>query len=435
VPTTSAINVPGPVPGEAAPGASRRRLLYVEPEADGHHIAVYASAIWEKMIEEGWDVVWVTSRHAAGSRVAAELIRRFGGNLEVHAYPFLRIPSSGEQPLAWFRYQTHHRRLLKEVIPKLVRQAPTHCIFMPWLDYCDRACGMLGLPSAGVPVAALHMHVSIHEPLEARASWLRRASRTVTRRSMARLYAQKPLKRVAVIMESFVSFARDARIPGWEKLVYVPDVGSLRARPPRDECRIHFSLGARDIAVLCFGALTKRKGVMLLLDAAKAYNGNGNVVVILAGAQDPETRSLVAEFRKGNRARLPRIIVRDEFVDSEEEHRLFSAADIVWVGYPGFLGSSGVLIQAGCAGLPVISGKQGETGRTVRVSQSGMACDLGNPAEIEGALRALADNPWLRVRLGKNGAARSQMHSPAQFAANILRIIEETASSAVATPT
>jgi glycosyltransferase involved in cell wall biosynthesis len=431
MPTISFTKAPGAGPAEASLGAGQRRLLYIEPESDGHHLAVYASAIWEKLIEEGWTVAWITSPHAVGSPVAAELIRRFGGHLEVHVFPFLKIPSSGGQPLAWFRYQIHHRRLLKEAIPRLLRDAAAHCIFMPWLDYCDRACGMLGLPSAGVPVAALHMHVSIHEPLERRASWLRRASRTVTRKSMARLYSQKPLKRVAVIMESFVSFARDAQIPGWEKLAYVPDVGSLGLLPRRDDCRRHYSLGARDIAVLCFGALTKRKGVKLLLDAAKAYNGNRNIVVVLAGSQDPETRALVAEFGSKNEAGLPRIVTRDEFVDTEEEHRLFSAADIVWVGYPGFLGSSGVLIQAGCAGLPVISGKQGETGKIVLQSQSGIACDLGDPVEIEGGLQALADNPWLRVRFGGNGAARSQKHSPGQFAANILRIIEETALSAV----
>ncbi|HEY5227062.1 MAG TPA: glycosyltransferase family 4 protein, partial [Opitutaceae bacterium] len=218
------------------------------------------------------------------------------------------------------------------------------------------------------------------------------------------------------------------------KLSYVPDAGSLGMRPPRDECRAHYSLEPRDIAVLCFGALTRRKGVRLLLDAAKAYNGTGRIVVILAGTQDPETRNQVSEFVSQAESGRPRVIVRDEFVDTDEEHRLFSACDIVWVGYPGFLGSSGVLIQAGCAGLPVISGKQGETGKTVRVSQSGMACDLANPTEIEGALRALADNPWLRERLGRNGAARSQRHSPGQFAANILKIIEETAASSVPIP-
>ena len=49
-----------------------KRLVYVEPEASGHHLAVYAAAIWERMIGEGWTILWLTSEHAARTATATD---------------------------------------------------------------------------------------------------------------------------------------------------------------------------------------------------------------------------------------------------------------------------------------------------------------------------------------------------------------------------
>ncbi|HZZ18691.1 MAG TPA: glycosyltransferase family 4 protein [Opitutaceae bacterium] len=378
------------------------------------------------MIAEGWTISWLTSHHAIRTKTAEELKERFGDSLEVHPYPFLKIPESGGKPVAWLRYQTHHWRLLNKALPRLVANAATDCIFLPWLDYCDRACGMLGLPKVDVPYAALHMHVAIHEPAAANASLMRRASRTITQKSMARLYNQRNLKRVAVIMETFATFAKASRMPGWEKVVYIPDAGSLGALPSRDSSRARFSINEKDVVILCFGALTRRKGVDILLKSAITAGDSASITVILAGRQDAEVRALVDVFQATGSSPI-QLIVRDAFIDSDEERRLFACADIVWVGYPGFLGSSGVLIQAGCASLPVISGIHGETGNAVRRDKCGIACELTEPQEVAAGIRSLAANLELRLRLGKNGHARSQLHSPQIFAANILRLIEEAA--------
>lgn len=300
---------------------------------------------------------------------------------------------------------------------------------MPWLNYCDRACGILGLPKVNIPISALHMHVSIHEPLAANATWMQRASRAVTRRAIASLYAQPRLTSVAVILQSFVEFARSTNMPGWQKLTYVPDLGSLEAGLPRNGSRAFYSLSQDQVVVLAFGALTKRKGIGVLLDAVSSLGENSNVVVLLAGKQDHETRTQVEKFRRLAHGKRIRIVVQDEFVKSADERRLFSAADIVWVGYPGFLGSSGVLNQAGCAGLPVIAGNHGEIGRIVRLSQCGLACDLTTGEAVAETLKTLAEDRILRAQLGANGRVRSLTHTPEIFGANICRVIQAAVGS------
>jgi|GEM_PF-2707631 len=403
---------------------SARTLLYVEPEADGHHLALYAGCIWEKMVAEGWRIVWLTSIHAVRSEIAVKLIAHLGDKLEVRTYDIAGVPKSGGRPWAWLRYQLQHRRMLNSVLPELTRNGKIDCIFMPWLNYCDRVCGLLGLPPVDVPICALHMHISVHEPLAEDASWLNRISRAITLRTMARLYGQPKLKTVAAILESFVEYAQTTRTTGWQKLRYIPDVGSLEDLPPREESRKSYAIAPGETVVLVFGAMSKRKGVGVLLHAVTNIKGGSPLVVVLAGKQDAEVKAQVVEFERSTLGKSARLVVHDSFVNSVDERRLFSAADIVWVGYPGFLGSSGVLTQAGCAGLPVVAGLQGDIGRAVLRSECGLTCNLANADEVVAALATLANDRGLAARLGKNGKDRSRRHSPAIFAANIYELIQ-----------
>ena len=412
------------------PAMPPKTLLYVEPESDGHHL-VYAAAIWRKLTAEGWRVSWLTTRRAVNSEAADAIIRQAEDKLEVHTCDLPRIPSSGERPLSWLRYQLRHRRRLNQEIPRLASSGPIDCIYMPWLNYCDRACGILGLPPVDIPISGLHMHMSLHEPVQAKAplAWI---SRAITRRATGQLYAQRGLRTVAVLVEAFVEFARRTRIPGWQKLTYVPDIGHLDQIPPRAGSRAHFSLTEGQTAVLVFGSLTRRKGVDILLRAAGALGGEADLAVLLAGRQDAEVRAQVAAFERDPGARKVRIIAQDAFVNAEDERRLFSAADIVWVGYPGFLGSSGVLIQAGCAGLPIVSGAHGEIGRVTQRSRCGLTCDLSDAGDTLAALGTLVRDRALRARLGANGRERSRQHSPEIFGDNIYRLIQAAVEPAQA---
>lgn len=407
-----------------------KTLLYVEPESNGHHLGLYAAFIWGKAIAEGWRILWLTSPHAARSAIAAQLVRHFGENLEVFVYDIDQIPDSGGQPWKWLKYQLQHRRMLKKCIREVVNNRVIDCIFMPWLNYCDRVCGLLGFPTGDIPICGLHMHVAIHEQQSSRTSLLFRVKHALTKRMFEKLYSRVSLKGVAVIIESYVKYAQASRMKGANKLTYIPDVGTLSELPPRDESRKHYSIGNDDIVILVFGAISKRKGVGTLLQAAAATKKDGTLVIILAGKQDVDVETEIESFRRSVEKNATRLISQNTFVNSDDEARLFSAADLVWVGYPGFLGSSGVLIQAGCAGLPVISGEQGEIGRTVKRWQSGLTCNLANTEIVTSVINMLANDSSLRSRLGANGRDFCQQHNPTNFAANIYTLIQATAEQA-----
>ena len=80
-----------------------------------------------------------------------------------------------------------------------------------------------------------------------------------------------------------------------------------------------------------------------------------------------------------NLSRQHRLHVLEGWADEPTEAAAFSAADVVWLGYDGHWQSSGVLIQACQAGLPVLACDRGIIGWFTRKHRIGLAVPVQNP--------------------------------------------------------
>jgi glycosyltransferase involved in cell wall biosynthesis len=65
----------------------------------------------------------------------------------------------------------------------------------------------------------------------------------------------------------------------------------------------------------------------------------------------------------------------DRFITAEEELDLFSACDVVWLGYKGHYGMSGVLVQAYRFGKAVVATADGLIGWFCRTGELGTVVD------------------------------------------------------------
>jgi len=88
--------------------------------------------------------------------------------------------------------------------------------------------------------------------------------------------------------------------------------------------------------------------------------------------------------------------VLDRFIDSETEQDLFSACDVVWLGYKGHYGMSGVLVQAYRSGKPLIATADGLIGWFCRDGELGPVIDDLAPDSINQALDTVLESEWVR---------------------------------------
>jgi glycosyltransferase involved in cell wall biosynthesis len=206
-------------------------------------------------------------------------------------------------------------------------------------------------------------------------------------------------------------------------LRYLPDPAEPVDVRTRRQSRAALGISDGQAAILVFGSIDERKGIDSLLAAVTGPEGMENYVVILAGKH---SAAMQARLRAGPAAeptaRKP-LIVMDRVLSDAERDQVFSAADVVWVGYRNHAYMSGVLVLAGRAGLPVVGTSEGEIGRLIAEYRFGIAARIDRQAEVISALRAMLD-AGTRTAMGQRALSAFADHTVENFGASVLEVLE-----------
>ncbi|HYR97175.1 MAG TPA: glycosyltransferase [Candidatus Binatus sp.] len=187
-----------------------------------------------------------------------------------------------------------------------------------------------------------------------------------------------------------------------ERIRVVPsgiDADALVAPPPaRAAVRREWGIGEEQIAVVVVGALERRKGHAVLLDAAArlapaaiglryVFCGEGREAAAIARTAAPlDGMVRMAGFR----ADVPACL---------------AAADIV--ALPSLHEGLGVAaLEAMAAGRPVVASRVGGLAEVLEHEATGLLVPPGDPGALATALARLAGDPALRTRLGAAGRER-----------------------------
>ena len=391
------------------------RILIVEPHADGHH-ASYVRWLVQAIVERRWSAVIATTAEATNHPSLRTIVADFR---DVSWHLIEDIPRYA----GWagrhlrlmrreFAYWSEFRRIADEASAKNSIDA----IILPYVDYCFFALACLGSPFRRFPWCAISMRLSVN-----REASKGNAAVPLKWRAARRLLGGSNLKALFVINPS----VKDVPVK-WCSPLMLSKIRYLRdpAEPQRMSVSPRASRSALgiedgDVAVLVFGSIDERKGIDALLRTLAAYESLRNFRVILAGRQSEAVQS---EIRAGRYAQLQlrnRLIMIDRFLTEAEQAMVFTAADVVWVGYWRHVYMSGVLVLAGKAGLPVVGTRDGEIGRLIADYKLGVSARVDVPSELEAALRAMLDARE-RVAMGKRGQAAFAGHSIENFGADVL---------------
>jgi glycosyltransferase involved in cell wall biosynthesis len=298
------------------------------------------------------------------------------------------------------------RRVLRTVVPDVV--------YINDLAQFDKAIAFLGSPFGAAPFLGMLISIRFHHH-EVGVVAPHRGRDRILRLLFRRLLGTNTLRAVLSNDSSLAEFPGRGYFSCWEKIIVVPDLGTVSGRASREEARRRLGIKDQQVVVLLYGSLEPRKGLSELLRAAADTACPQNVVVVIAGQrngwfEDCSIGKWLASLRSQGR-----ILQLSGFLDEEAEARCFRAADVVWLGYRGFYGMSGVLIQAATVGVPVLSCLEGVVGWMVRRHGLGLSVDVGQQSEVVSALRRLATDAKLRGTLGANGRALAGHHSPQGF--------------------
>jgi len=154
--------------------------------------------------------------------------------------------------------------------------------------------------------------------------------------------------------------------------------------------RAQFGLKRDDFAVLLFGVLSDRKGIVESLAMLRAAPLPADkTVIIVAGPAVPQiSERLQAELDQMKRQY--RVVRHDRFLQQSEMPLYFAAADCVVCIYRDFSGSSSVLLHSAIYGKPAVVSPGGAMEDAVRRYQFGEVAGIDAPAEGAKAIARIA---------------------------------------------
>ena len=388
-------------------------LLIFEPHGEGHHLW-YVRWISREAVARGYEVWLAISPGCLEHPAYLALREECEGHLRTVT---LRedTPKPRPQGLAdSARWQIRYRRLFGEWYRRLSRNERPDYVFIPYLDYCTYAMALLGSPFQNTPWGGLVITPAFHlkkEGIRVPDSRFHLARE----RAFLRLLCNESLRVVFTFDETLIRHVRRSRPELAKRIRFLPEPAELHGSHSRESARQDLGVPSDATVILVYGVLDFTKGIDALLAATKDERFPGAASILLAGPQDDEVRMLLSSPRARMLRETGRLYEIDRFVYGEDEHAVFQAADMAWVGYRRQYISSEVLIQAAMAGLPVVACDEGLIGWLTRWHGLGLTVRVDDARAVAGAISRLARDRKLSAKFGENGKRFSAAHEVACF--------------------
>lgn len=388
------------------------KLLVVEPSASGHRMALYTRFIVREARRRGWQVSLLTTRsstrHPAFEVVKAEV----DGELPlVLADELPALSSRGVRAILKWKREVF--RAIADACKRSDIARSADMIYCVSLDYFAELVALYGSPFGRKRFSGMLMSPKFH--LSHFGLGPKTRADRILRLLFQRLLRMQRLEAVTVIDEAFAEYVRNCIPAASEKLSLVPDVGYLEGTETRDRARRHLGIPADSFVLLLYGTVSRRKGLQQVIDVLASESGLDSILLV-AGHVTKDAEATLRCAAAERLAKRGRLVMSPGFHDTEREYRAFVASDAVWLGYvDGFYGSSGVLYQAGAAGLPVITTRTGLMGWINDRYELGMAVSPTETRDVAAAIARLEGDDALRQHLGCNGKRLSRRHTPEAF--------------------
>ena len=368
-------------------------VLVFEPHATGHH-GPYLEWMVKGLLSNKFRLTIITStesmNHPSVEEIERLAISDKKGNLNLISYknPLTFIGNSNGVG-ALFKREFFYWKMFRKWFHENADNIKPNVVFLPYLDYCLYAIGLLGSPFNKCPWVGLAMRPSFHyQKIGVLAP--QPALSTVKRLLFHRVLGNRFLRCLLSIDEPLIEYLKDKNLP-LEKYAFLPEPAALSDSPDSMTAKRQLGLPEQRKLILVYGAITVRKGVFELLKALQRPDFPENVDVLFAGKLSDDVNDALMLPANAELFARERLRLLNRFISKDEEPVLFSASDIIWLGYRQHYNSSGVLVQAASAGRPVIACREGVIGwQTKRHNLGAVVSPSDSDALIE-AIYALLD--------------------------------------------
>jgi glycosyltransferase involved in cell wall biosynthesis len=369
------------------PAGSAGTVLIIEPNFTGHRWR-YAGWAADAYIEAGYSCVIVTDPANAGHSIAKRIVAEARPELQIQ---FIAGPEHAGRGLAKITERVSYVRFFrdfKHLYSVASRGRDIALVVVPYVDYFFYTLPFTGSPFGATPWVGITMRANFHHAKVGVKAPREPLLNAVKGRLFQRAIRTQGMRTLLTIDPTLTEWCagtrghRESHQPLHGAAVqYLADPfpDATASDPHQARARLGLKEGKH---LLVYGAISERKGIQELVAALLQRHGQSTPTLVIAGAQEDDVR----EYLRSSGPLTPPAVVMDRFISAEEELDLFSACDVIWLGYKGHYGMSGVLVQAYRFGKPVIATADGLIGWFCRTGELGPVLD---DLSVEGINRAI----------------------------------------------
>ncbi len=277
----------------------------------------------------------------------------------------------------------------KVALQEAVSLNPSHIVCLFW-DHAQLAIASLNgvLRANNIEVSGIFFRPDLHHAASGFSSIARRWRKmAMLKRALRAGQLQKVFCLNPLAVDSINALNKA------EKAVFLPDGIDIQpSSVSRSDFRKDHQLEDHQLAMLLFGSLSARKGVFKVLGALDQLTETQRLklVLIIAGKPGTGEKEAIDQAISASKQSI-RIIYEPGYVPDAHMTTLFEGSDVALVAYQKHTGSSGILLRAAAAGIPVIGSDFGLVGHNIRSNKLGMDVDTTSEHALADAFSKVLD--------------------------------------------
>jgi len=389
-----------------------KNILIIESEYEGHYLTGYIKYILRSFKKKKYKITLLISEDAKKkARGALKILRREKVEFNIETIKNLKIRNYSSIQLIFNQIRLYFA--IKEKFRQINTFIKFDHIFLTSIQKFDKALVFFGSPFQAVNFSGVYLGAKFHL-CEYKISYESRYN-YLSKKFFKKLLGISSLQNIITNDHLLKKFLRKENWRNSDKLKFLHDPKEFNSNFSKSYSRKKLDLPKKSILILVYGALIESKGITELLSIFKDSKLNKDIRIILAGKQFGENKIFLLNNKFINNLKLEnKLFIFNDWISEEKEALLYSATDIVWIGYKNYSSPSGVFYQAMQKCIPPLISNDGLIDNLNKKINVGYPINIYSSSNIIKGINYVL-NPENRTRLKRNILKFSKLSDPKKW--------------------
>jgi hypothetical protein len=393
-----------------------KTFLIVETQYQGHYLTGYIKYILRALPKKKFKIVILTTKKSKKKGIGAfNILRKENNKIVTEIIDDLNFKNHNLISLILYQIRTYF--LIKNKFKKIHKKYNFCHVFVNSFQHFDKMFSILGSPFAEVKYSGIFLGPKFH----LRNLHNKELYNFIIKFLFKRLISNKNLLLLVINDELLLNFIKKKGYDPFNKIKFLHDPKEFNYKFNKIYSRKRLNLPNKSFLILAYGAIINTKGIEELLKIFNNKNLNPQIKVVIAGEKIGSMLDYLDNLEVKKLIKNKKIFIFNGWQTEITESLLFSASDVVWIGYKNYYSPSGVLYQAVSINLPVITSNKEIIHWTNIKYKLGLSVDLSSTNDIVEKLNII-HNKFIYKKFQSNIKTFSKIASPDNWVDYIKRV-------------